>query len=187
MSQYLNALKGETAWIRRPQIRFVVSTRWIMWMLFSMYCTVPIKWFVSQYLKDANIVNDNTVTKPNEVQQEDLLLAHTARYLKSLKVNKVDLCDSCAPKSHRGTQHFCFSFVFFFFTIFNFNWKICNSFNCNTIALAGLESQFFILTNNCNVFLFLVKLNLKNSHETALALDLFKFKSHRNGGIPDSM
>lgn len=94
-------------------------------MLFSMYCTVPIKLFVLQYLKDADIVNENTVTKPNEVQQEDLLLAHTARYLKSLKVKKVevwlspDLCDSGAPKSGRGTEHFCFSFVFF--TIFNFN------------------------------------------------------------------
>jgi hypothetical protein len=39
-----------------------------------------------QYLKDANLVNENTVTKPNEVEQEDLLLVHTARYLKSLKV-----------------------------------------------------------------------------------------------------
>ncbi|PNF15397.1 Histone deacetylase 11 [Cryptotermes secundus] len=44
------------------------------------------KWgHIFQYLKDADIVNENTVTKPNEVQQEDLLLAHTARYLKSLK------------------------------------------------------------------------------------------------------
>jgi hypothetical protein len=51
-----------------------------------MYCTVPIKLFVLQYLKDANIVNENTVTKPNEAQQEDLLLVHTARYLNSLKV-----------------------------------------------------------------------------------------------------
>jgi acetoin utilization deacetylase AcuC-like enzyme len=51
-----------------------------------MCCTVPINLSVFQYLKDADIVNENTVTKPNEVQQEDLLLVHTARYLKSLKV-----------------------------------------------------------------------------------------------------
>jgi len=49
-------------------------------------CIVQIEFFILQYLKDANIVNENTITKPNEVCQEDLLLVHTARYLKSLKV-----------------------------------------------------------------------------------------------------
>ncbi|KAJ9588992.1 hypothetical protein L9F63_017687 [Diploptera punctata] len=44
------------------------------------------KWgHIFQYLKDSNIIDEKTVTKPNEVQQEDLLLVHTARYLKSLK------------------------------------------------------------------------------------------------------
>jgi acetoin utilization deacetylase AcuC-like enzyme len=42
---------------------------------------------ILQYLKDANLVNENTVTKPNKVEREDLLLVHTARYLKSLKVS----------------------------------------------------------------------------------------------------
>ncbi|GFG36953.1 hypothetical protein Cfor_12482 [Coptotermes formosanus] len=41
--------------------------------------------WLEQYLKDANLVNENTVTKPNKVEREDLLLVHTARYLKSLK------------------------------------------------------------------------------------------------------
>jgi acetoin utilization deacetylase AcuC-like enzyme len=50
-------------------------------------CIVEINIFISQYLKDANLVDENTVTKPNEVEHEDLLLVHTARYLKSLKVN----------------------------------------------------------------------------------------------------
>lgn len=112
-----------------------------------MYCTVQIKLFVLQYLKDANIVNENTVTKPNEVQQEDLLLAHTARYLKSLKVKKFeiwvspDLCDSCAPNRGHGTEHFSFAFVFF--TISNFNSKICNSLNCNTIHFISFRISGF--------------------------------------------
>lgn len=57
-------------------------------------CIVYIEFFILQYLKDANLVNENTVTKPNEVQQEDLLLVHTARYLKSLKV-KVKYLRTC--------------------------------------------------------------------------------------------
>lgn len=56
------------------------------------FCIGKINPFILQYLKDANLVDENTVTKPNEVQHEDLLLVHTARYLKSLKVNLKYCC-----------------------------------------------------------------------------------------------
>jgi len=55
-------------------------------------CIAKIKPFILQYLKDANLVDENTVTKPNEVEHEDLLLVHTAHYLKSLKVNLKYCC-----------------------------------------------------------------------------------------------
>jgi acetoin utilization deacetylase AcuC-like enzyme len=48
--------------------------------------------FILQYLKDANLLDENTVTKPNEVKHEDLLLVHTAHYLNSLKVNLKYCC-----------------------------------------------------------------------------------------------
>ncbi|KAK7869032.1 hypothetical protein R5R35_002981 [Gryllus longicercus] len=44
------------------------------------------KWgHIFKYLKDALLVNDDTIIKPNEALQDDLLLVHTVRYLKSLK------------------------------------------------------------------------------------------------------
>nr|CAD7203368.1 unnamed protein product [Timema douglasi] len=44
------------------------------------------KWrHVFQYLKDAGLVNEETVSKPNEATVEDLLLVHTKQYLDSLK------------------------------------------------------------------------------------------------------
>ena len=55
-------------------------------------CIVKINPFILQYLKDANLVDENTVTKPNEAEHEDLLLVHTARYLNSLKVNLKYCC-----------------------------------------------------------------------------------------------
>lgn len=44
------------------------------------------KWgHIFKFLKNASLVNDDTIVKPNEAQQDDLLLVHTIRYLKSLK------------------------------------------------------------------------------------------------------
>ncbi|XP_067000305.1 histone deacetylase 11 [Anabrus simplex] len=44
------------------------------------------KWgHIFQYLKDALLIDENTVIKPNEASLDDLLLVHTVRYLKSLK------------------------------------------------------------------------------------------------------
>jgi acetoin utilization deacetylase AcuC-like enzyme len=84
-----------------------------------MHCIVPIKLFVLQYLKDANIVNENTVTKPNEAQEEDLLLVHTARYLKSLKVmSKYGYTQTCVVVVLPGVVMELNTFAF---TVFNFN------------------------------------------------------------------
>ncbi|KAG8221847.1 hypothetical protein J437_LFUL003223 [Ladona fulva] len=44
------------------------------------------KWsHVFRFLKEAMFINDHSVTKPNEVQREDLLVVHTPEYLKSLE------------------------------------------------------------------------------------------------------
>lgn len=39
-----------------------------------------------QYLKDAKLVDDKTITRPNKASHEDLLQVHSQKYLKSLKV-----------------------------------------------------------------------------------------------------
>lgn len=41
---------------------------------------------VFKYLKNSGLINDETVSVPNEATAEDLLIVHTKKYLKSLKV-----------------------------------------------------------------------------------------------------
>lgn len=41
---------------------------------------------IFQFLKDSQLITDDTVTKPNEASKEDLSVVHTKRYLRSLNV-----------------------------------------------------------------------------------------------------
>ena len=45
------------------------------------------KWgHVFKFLKTACLINEDTIAVPNEATEEDLLVVHTKKYLKSLKV-----------------------------------------------------------------------------------------------------
>jgi hypothetical protein len=80
-----------------------------------------------------------------------------------------DLCDNYAPKSGHETEHTPLFFTIFIIFIEKYVIRL-TVIPFILAILADLEPQFVILTNNCNIFLFSVKLNLKNLHEIALAL-----------------
>lgn len=54
----------------------------------TFYSQIPINLCnIFQYLKDANLITDGCIVNPKEARKNDLLVVHTKKYLKSLKVS----------------------------------------------------------------------------------------------------